>query len=262
MKYRVSALLPAGPALAMVCGLVIGPLLLLIRVSLYEPATGRGFYTPGTLSFTNYAAFADGYLLGIAGFTVGCGLAIATMVLLIAYPLGLFLSSLTARMQLIALGLILMPKTAGLLAMLFGLQRWLPRGVLATLIAEVYLVLPYAVIVIYAQLLNLDPTLRAAARGLGASSWQVFRRVTLPLSMPGMILAFQLGLMWGLGAFLGPLFLGRPNETTLAVELHRQAFEYGRWPLAATEAVGLLVLVTVAATGVPAVVQMRRVTRC
>ena len=248
--------------MAMVCGLVIGPLLLLMRVSLYGPAAGRGFYLPGTLSFANYATFADSHVLGIAGFTMGCGLAIATMVLMIAYPLGLFLSSLPARTQLIALGLILVPKTAGLLAMLFGLQRWLPRGVLAAIIAEVSLVLPYAVIVIYAQLLNLDPTLRDAARGLGANSWQVFRRVTLPLSMPGIVLAFQFGLMWGLGAFLGPLFLGGPHETTLAVELHRQAFEYGRWPLAATEAVGLLILVTVAATGVPAIVRLRRVTRC
>ena len=103
------------------------------------------------------------------------------------------------------------------------------------------------------QLLNLDSTLRDAARGLGANPWQVFRRVTWPLSLPGVVLAFQFGLMWGLGAFLGPLFLGGPNQTTLAVELHRQAFEYGRWPLAAAESVGLLLLVAIAAWGVPAV---------
>lgn len=258
---RLPASLLAGPSIAMVCGLVIGPLLLLLRVSLYAPAAGRGFYTPGTLSFANYAIFADTHLLRIVGFTVFCGLAIATVVLAIAYPLGMFLCSLPGRWQMMGLGLIVLPKTAGLLAMLFGLQRWLPRGVLATIVAEVYLVLPYSVIVIYAQLLNLDPALEEAARGLGASSWLVFRRVTLPLSLPGAVLAFQFGLMWGLGAFLGPLFLGGPGETTLAVELHRQAFEYGRWPLAATEAVGSLIIVLVAALGLPAIAQLRRLGR-
>jgi ABC-type spermidine/putrescine transport system permease subunit I len=57
------------------------------------------------------------------------------------------------------------------------------------------------------------------------------------------VLAGQLGLMWGLGAFLGPQILGGPGETTLAVEVHRQAFEYGRWPRAAAEAVLLLAAV-------------------
>lgn len=258
---RISSWLPIFPSIAMVCGVVIGPLLLLLRVSLYAPATGRGFYNQGSFTFANYVALVNSHVIGIAGFTVLCGVTVATIVLAISYPLGLFLCALPTRRQSIAVGLILVPKTAGLLAMLFGLQRWLPRGILATIIAEVYLVLPYSVIVIYIQLLNLDPTLRDAARGLGASPWQVFRRVTLPLSLPGIGLAFQFGLMWGLGAFLGPLFLGGPQETTLAVELHRQAFEYGRWPLAATEAVGLLIVVSIAAWGVPAIAQPRKVAR-
>ena len=80
----------------------------------------------------------------------------------------------------------------------------------------------------------------AAARGLGASAWQTFRRVTLPLSVPGLVLAGELALVWGLGAFLGPLFLGGPAEITLSVEVHRQAFEYGRWPRAAALGVVLI----------------------
>ncbi len=255
---RISSLLSVGPALALVGGLIFGPLLLLLRVSLYSPAAGRGFYVPGTYSFANYAAFSGSHLLNILGFTILCGFAVATIVLAIAYPLGLFLCSLSHRAQLTAMGLILLPKTAGLLALLFGLQRWLPRGTLAVIVAEVYLVLPYSVLVIYIQLANLDVTLHDAACGLGANRWQAFRRVTWPLSRPGIILAFQLALMWGLGAFLGPLFLGGPRETTMAVELHRQAFEYGRWPLAAAEAIGLLILVTIASLGIPTVAHLRK----
>jgi len=255
---RIYSLLSVGPALALVGGLIFGPLLLLLRVSLYSPAVGRGFYVPGTFSVANYAAFTNSHLLGILGFTIICGFAVAIIAVAIAYPLGLFLCCLSHRAQLTAMGFILLPKTAGLLALLFGLQRWLPRGTLAVIVAEVYLVLPYSVLVIYTQLSYLDGTLRDAAYGLGATGWQAFRRITWPLSRPGILLAFQLALMWGLGAFLGPLFLGGPREITLAVELHRQAFEYGRWPLAAAEAVGLLILVMVASLGIPAVAHLRR----
>jgi ABC-type spermidine/putrescine transport system permease subunit I len=64
--------------------------------------------------------------------------------------------------------------------------------------------------------------------------------------LPGLVLAGQLGLMWGAGAFLGPVLLGNPADHTLSVEVHRQALEYGRWPRSAADAVLLLAGVGVA----------------
>src|SRR6185312_12121297 len=81
-----------------------------------------------------------------------------------------------------------------------------------------------------------DPALVPAARGLGASSWQAFRRITLPLLAPGLAIAAQLTLAWALGAFVGPLLLGSPNEITLAVEVHRQTIENNHWPRGAATA--------------------------
>jgi ABC-type spermidine/putrescine transport system permease subunit I len=244
---RLRNLLLMAPALALVCLLVLGPAALLIRVSLYQPATGRGFYTPGTVTLVNYFAMLDSTGLRIATYTAGFGLVVGTLVVCIGYPLALFLRSLTPIFQALGLSLILIPKTAGLLATFFGLQRILPRGGVAAVIGEVYMILPYAVLVLFIQLITIRPSLIAAANGLGATPWQAFRRVTLPMSLPGLIVAFQLGLMWGVGAFLGPVFLGGPNETTLSVELHRQAFEYGHWPRAAAEAVCLIGMVGIAA---------------
>jgi ABC-type spermidine/putrescine transport system permease subunit I len=164
--------------------------------------------------------------------------------------------------------MILLPKLANVLAVLFGLQHLLGangavNGILAgigltstpltlnrnlfgALLGEVYLILPYAILVLSVRLIEIDPTFEAVARGLGASRRQVFCRVTLPLSAPGLILAGQLGIMWGLGAFLGPMMLGGPAETTLSVEVNRQAFEYGRWPRAAALTVLLVLSVGVA----------------
>jgi ABC-type spermidine/putrescine transport system permease subunit I len=60
------------------------------------------------------------------------------------------------------------------------------------------------------------------------------------LSLPDVLLAGQLSLIWGLGAFLGPLLLGSPEQNTLAIEVHYQGFEFNHWPKAALAAVLML----------------------
>jgi ABC-type spermidine/putrescine transport system permease subunit I len=255
MNRRRTPYLLSAPAVGLLAGFLACPLVLLARVSLYEPAGGRGFFVPGTWTAANYAAVTDGHGLRLLGYTVLFGAGVAGLVVLTAFPLALFVRSLSSPWRQAALAGILLPKVASVLVVLFGLQLLLGdagpvnrlllaagvvggplrlvRGPFGAVVGEAFLILPYAVLVLFVQLLRIDPTLGAAARGLGASRWQVFRRVTLPLSFPGLVLAGQLGLVWGLGAFLGPLLLGGPDETTLSVEVHRQAFEYGRWPRAA-----------------------------
>jgi ABC-type spermidine/putrescine transport system permease subunit I len=112
------------------------------------------------------------------------------------------------------------------------------------IIAETYLILPYAILVITLALDRIDPALVPAARGLGAGPWMAFRRVTLPLSLPGVVLAGLLCLIWSLGAFVGPVLLGGPDEATLGVMVLKWGQEDGNWPRAAAAAI--LSLITVA----------------
>jgi ABC-type spermidine/putrescine transport system permease subunit I len=250
VNRHLTPYLLSTPAAALLLGLLASPLVLLVRVSLYEPARGRGFFAPGTWTPANYAAVADGHGLELLGYTVLFGAGVAALSVLIAYPLALFVRFLSFPWRHVALACVLLPKLASVLVVLFGLQQiqqmlGLVRGPVGAVAAEVFLILPYAVLVLFVQLLGIDWALESAACGLGASRWQVFRRITLPLSVPGLVLAGQLALVWGLGAFLGPLLLGGPDQTTLSVEVHRQAFEYGRWPRAA--AVAVLLVATVGA---------------
>ena len=244
---RLTPYLLAAPAALLRLGLLAGPLALRGRVSLYAPAAGRGFYRPNTWTGENFAAVLDGYGLRLAGFTVLFAAGVAAAGVLAAYPLALAIHRLPARWRRPAVAIVLLPKLVGPLVTLFGLAHLLAdapvpltRTLAGALAGEATLVVPYLTLVLVVHLGRLDPALEAAARGLGASPWQAFRRVTLPLSVPGLVLAGRLGLVWGLGAFLGPLLLGGPDQTTLSVEAHRQAFEYGRWPRAAAEAVVLL----------------------
>jgi ABC-type spermidine/putrescine transport system permease subunit I len=231
------------PAWAMLLLFLIGPLGLLLRFSLYEPGHGRGFYTPGTWTLGNYAdLLSDPVVQGIASFTVAAALAITLGTLSIAYPLALWVHGLPAGQRRLALGLIVLPKLCNVLAVLFGLRLLLPRGLIGVMAAEIYLLLPYAILLIVAGLGQIDPVLHRAARGLGASAWQIFYRITAPLSLPGLLAATQLTLLWAMAALLGPLIFGGPDEATLAVEIQRQATEYHRWPRAAALAVLLLLV--------------------
>lgn len=263
----------ALPALLMLLLFLAGPLGLLLRVSLYEPARGRGFYQPGTWSTASYREIlADPSFREIAGFTLGAGLGITLLTLLLAYPLALFLHSLSGRARLLAWTAILLPKLCNVLILIYGLQLLLSasgpinqlllsvrlldeplllyRNRIGMILGEVYLLLPYTVLLLLVGLARVDPTLVAAARGLGATPWQAFWRVTWPLALPGLLAATQLTLLWALAAVLGPMLLGGPQEITLGVEVQRQALDYHRWPHAAAVAViligllGLTILLT------------------
>jgi ABC-type spermidine/putrescine transport system permease subunit I len=261
---RLGTLLLAAPAVLLLVLFLAGPLLLVLRVSICEEAGGAGFYRPGTWSLASYhSLLSDSYFRAVWWFTLLLGLGVATLTLLLAYPLALFLRGLPTRAKALGLAAVVLPKLASVLVVVYGLKVLLGgngpiSGLLLLLgaaheplalypnlagvvIGEVYLLLPYAVLVLVAGLERIDPELEAAARGLGASPWTVFRRVTLPLSLPAAAVATQLCLVWALGALLGPLLLGSPEETTLAQEVQELTVKRSNWPRGAAVAVVMLV---------------------
>jgi ABC-type spermidine/putrescine transport system permease subunit I len=268
----------AAPAGALFLAFFLGPLLLLIRASFFESAGGgTGFYRPGTWSVHAYADLLGGrFGRGIIGFTVAIGVGVAALSVLIGYPLALFIHSLPRRAKVVALGVVILPKLANVFVVLYGVNLLLgyagpvnraltslgvisepvllTHNLVGVVVAETYLIMPYAVLVLVPALDRIDPSLTAAARGLGAGPWGAFRRVTLPLSLPGVAVAGQLCLIWALGAFVGPTLLGGPGQATLSVLVQKQGLEYGDWPRAAATAVlsVLTVAVCVAVYATPA----------
>lgn len=105
---------------------------------------------------------------------------------------------------------------------------------------HVLVCLPFAVMVMMASLEGFDPTLEEASRDLGEGPWQTFRRITLPLSMPGIISSLLLCFITSFDEFVMAFFLGGV-ETTLPVYLFSQL----RFPtkLPGVLALGSLVLI-------------------
>ena len=101
---------------------------------------------------------------------------------------------------------------------------------------------PFVFLPIYAALEHIPRPLLEASQDLGAGSVQTFRRVILPLSMPGLLAGATFAFVLSLGDFLAPLLVGGPSGTMIAnvVEsLFGAAFD---WPLGAAISVGILVI--------------------
>ncbi len=110
----------------------------------------------------------------------------------------------------------------------------------AMLVGMVYCYLPFMILPLYATLGRLDPLLREAAADLGARPWQVFLRVTLPLSLPGIVAGSLLVFIPAAGEFVIPELLGGPEAQLLGRVVWTEFFQNRDWPLASALSVLLL----------------------
>ncbi len=280
----------AWPALLFVAVFFFVPIGLLVRVSLYEGGGRSGFgigglYLPGTWTIDAYRnLLGDGYFGELLSFTLRFGLAAAAISVLLGFGLALLIVRLPPTARLLALCAVILPKLANVLVIVYGLVLLLgdfgpvnsllaplrgdapPLPLLhnftGALIGEVYLILPYAVLLLVATLDRIPPLLLPAARGLGAGRFETFRRITLPLCLPGIATTFLLCLIFGIGAYVAPAILGSPDEFTLSIDIQRQTFENLNWPRAAAESVMMLLCVgALCATYGLGVAGMRKVMR-
>ncbi|MEO1194253.1 MAG: ABC transporter permease [Pseudomonadota bacterium] len=75
-----------------------------------------------------------------------------------------------------------------------------------------YIFTPFAILSIYAQLERIPTSLIEAARNLGASDWEIFRRVILPMSLPGVLAGGVITFSLGFGDFVAPVLVGGPED--------------------------------------------------
>ena len=110
----------------------------------------------------------------------------------------------------------------------------------AILIGLVHAYLPYMVLTCYVALQGINMSLTEAARSLGASHLQVFRRIILPLSLPGVVAGCLLVFVPVLGSFMEPRILGGTQAIMLGTLIENQFTASFNWPLGA--ALGFVML--------------------
>jgi spermidine/putrescine transport system permease protein len=107
--------------------------------------------------------------------------------------------------------------TLAVMLLLWFTQIGLPLGRLSILLAHVAFNISFVAIVVRARLAHMDPSMEEAAADLYASRWQAFRRVTLPLIMPGVLGGGLLALTLSLDDVVITSFVQGPGSTTLPV---------------------------------------------
>jgi len=110
---------------------------------------------------------------------------------------------------------------------------------LATHIAMIHILLPYAILPLASVLRQIDGALLRAAAGLGANPWRVFRQIVLPLSLPGVAAGMLLVFVLSLGFYITPALVGGPRDTMLSMLIAQQV-DLLNWPYAAALSATLL----------------------
>lgn len=259
------------------------PLAWLVRVSLYQRASGPGgFYLPDTVTLDHYArVLTDPYFHRLTWTTARLGLVVTATALLLAYPLAVYIWRAGPALKAGTLLAVLLPKLTNILVAMYGVLVLLANGgpinrlllasgaireplpmfanLFAVVVGETLIIAPYPILIVANALHGVDPRLVDAARGLGAGPLRAFYEVPFKLTLPSVLLAALISLVWALGAFTAPVVLGTPELYPAGVEVYTQTFEDVNWPLGAALAVlnGACILVLVVA----AYVLQRRIER-
>ena len=115
----------------------------------------------------------------------------------------------------------------------------------AVYIGIVYSYLPFMILPLYANLEKMDLTLLEAAADLGSRPWEGFLKITLPLSVPGIIAGCLLVFIPAVGEFVIPALLGDPGSLMIGKVLWTEFFNNRDWPVASAVAIALLLFLVI-----------------
>ena len=115
----------------------------------------------------------------------------------------------------------------------------------AVYVGIVYSYLPFMILPLYANLEKMDLTLLEAAADLGSRPWEAFLKVTLPLSLPGIIAGCLLVFIPAVGEFVIPALLGDPGMLMIGKVLWTEFFNNRDWPVASAVAIALLLFLVI-----------------
>lgn len=247
----------SGPAL-----LAAAPLLFLLVFFLYPVFRLMLLSVEGGTTAHFEKALTDGLYVAVLLRTLEIAAYVTVLCLVLGYPFAYFLATATPFWATIGFVFLLLPFWTSILVrtyawmVILGRNGIINRFLLDTglvsdpipmlnnlagvLVGMVHVLLPYAVFPLYSAMRRVDPGLLLAAEGLGASGWQVFRRVFFPLTLPGVLAGSSLVFILSAGFFITPALLGGGRVIMVAVLIEKQVRELLNWGFAAALSIVLL----------------------
>jgi spermidine/putrescine transport system permease protein len=273
---RLQGFLLILPALFVMVTLLVAPLTLTVITSFGQrDADGNVIYTFTLENYWRLMGFTesgwDDLYLRILLRSLWLAVQTTTIVILLAYPLAYFIARSPERRRNFLLFLVLVPLwtnfviriyawvmilrgqgvlnsmlggMAGLLNLPFQPLDLYPSQT-AVLIGMVYEFLPFMILPIYTSLEKIEPNLYEAAADLYANAFRTFWRVTVPLSMPGIVAGTILTFIPVIGTFVVSDILGGRQVILVGNLVQRQFLDARNPPFGAAASIILLVMTLV-----------------
>ncbi|WP_214471253.1 ABC transporter permease [Mesorhizobium sp. dw_380] len=261
---RQLSLLVTVLAFALPVVFVLVPLAIFLVYSFFGVDQGTIVYAPTLGNYVRF--FTDPIFLPVFWNTIVLCVSVAAICILLAYPAAYFLATLKGRWRYALLMLLLVPLLMSYVIKIYairsilGLNGFLNKALVALgilqqpstlfvfnmnaiLLTLSLLLIPFAILPIFLSLERIPQTLLRASDDLGASGWQTFLRITLPLSLPGVASAASFVFVLAIGDFLTPQMVGGISGFTFGRILYSQFGTAYNWPFGAALSVALAMVV-------------------
>lgn len=256
------------PAVLVNLAVFLVPMGNLALLSLREANEG-GALLGGITMATWVKLFEDVFYAQLVRDSILIALSITLLTLVCAYPIALFIHRAPDRWKNILVVACVSPLLVSAVVRTYGWMVILgDRGIIAALLRGIgmerpprmvfnttgvvvgltEILMPYMILALIAGFGRLNTSLEEAAASLGARPFTVFRRVVLPLTLPGIMLGCLLAFVLAVSSFITPKLLGGGRVFLLATEIYDQAIVTLNWPVAAALSIVVLVIFGVALT--------------
>jgi spermidine/putrescine transport system permease protein len=260
VRTAVAAALPVG----FVTALLFIPYVLLLVQSFWRL---KGGAITHELTLENYQRlFGTELYPDTILFSAGVAIRVTLFSLLLAYPLAYLLAFKVKRHKQLMYMAVIIPLWVSYLVRAYAWkiilgQSGILNGLLlsaglidqpltfllysrwAVILALTHIYTPFTLMPIYAVLESIPPALKEASQDLYASRWQTFRRIILPLSLPGVLAGSTFAFVLSMGDFLAPQLLGGNDSALMVSNLVWSLFGVAyNWPLGAAVSMVVLLL--------------------
>lgn len=240
--------------------------LVLVLVYSFASRSSTGLTVLENWNLDSYQRLVDPLVIEIFIRSFVLALITTIICLLVSYPFAYFIATRGPSMRNVLLVLVMIPFWSNFLVRTYAWRVILgsdglvsqisqalggePIRVLftnsAVLIGLVYGFLPFMVLPLYAAIERLDWSLVEAARDLYADGWTAFRKVTLPLSMPGIVAGSILVFIPSLGAYVTPAILGGARTVLMGDYIVSQFLAARNWPFGSALSFAIMFVMLVA----------------
>ena len=256
-----------APAFLWIVGFFVIPLLFMVAYSFARNDPQEFFTVQFGFYFDQYRRLWDELYLSIYGDTFVMALAGTALCLLIGYPFAYFLATRAGKHKTLLFLLVIVPFWTSLLIRTYSWVLILseqgpmsdvlsglglisdPLDILytsgAVLVGVVYDYLPLMVFPLFVSIERVDRSLIEAGRDLGATRWQTFRGITLPLTMPGIMTGCLLTFIPMMGEYVVPTILGGAKSFLVGSLVANEILTAIDWPFGAAVSMGLIAVMLV-----------------